>query len=170
MATTTTNPPYALPAGTGLGDVWWKTGRIKLKTTGEQTGGGFSQVETFDPRGTATPLHVHTGEEETFYVLEGEVSVQVGDERLDLSAGEFALVPRGVAHAYVVRSEQARMLVTFSPAGFEEAFVDLGVPYVESEEPPAETVMPPLDKIVRAFAPYGCEIVGPPPALSPKDQ
>jgi quercetin dioxygenase-like cupin family protein len=165
MATTTTNPPYALPAGSGLADVWWKTGRIRLKTAGEQTGGRFSQVETVDPRGTATPLHLHTGEEETFYVLEGEVSVVVGEERLELGAGGFALVPRGVPHAYLVRSEQARMLVTFSPAGFEEAFVDLGVPYVEGDDPPAETVLPPLAEIVRAFSPYGCEIVGPPPEL-----
>jgi quercetin dioxygenase-like cupin family protein len=157
--------PYALPADAGLADVWWKTGRIKLKATGEQTGGRFSQVETLDPRGAAPPLHVHHNEEETFYVLEGEVSVMVDGERLDVSAGGFALVPRGVPHAYVVRSEQARMLVTFSPAGFEEAFVDLGVDAAESAEPPVETVMPPVEEIVRAFAPYGCEIVGPPPAL-----
>jgi glyoxylate utilization-related uncharacterized protein len=122
-------------------------------------------VESFDPRGAATPLHVHVNEEETFYVLEGEVSVFVDGERLDVGPGGFALVPRGVPHGYVVRSEQARMLVTFSPAGFEDAFVDLGIPVVEGEEPPAETVLPPVEEVVRAFAPYGCEIVGPPPTL-----
>jgi quercetin dioxygenase-like cupin family protein len=165
METIATTRPYTLEAGEGLADVWWKTGRIRIKIAGEQTAGSFSQVETDDPRGTATPLHVHLNEEETFYVLEGEVSVFVDGERLDVAAGSFALVPRGVPHAYVVRSERARMLVTFSPAGFEDAFVDLGVPVLEGQEPPAETVLPALEEVVRAFAPYGCEIVGPPPAL-----
>jgi hypothetical protein len=57
------------------------------------------------------------------------------------------------------------MLVTFSPAGFEDAFVDLGVEVVDGEEPPVESVLPPVEEVVRAFAPYGCEIVGLPPAL-----
>jgi hypothetical protein len=56
------------------------------------------------------------------------------------------------------------MLVTFSPTGFEEAFIDLGVPVADHAEPPVETVLPPVEEIVRAFAPYGCEILGPPPA------
>jgi quercetin dioxygenase-like cupin family protein len=166
MALIAGTAPYALPADTGLADVWWKTGRIKVKATAEQTGGRFSQVETVDPRGTAPPLHVHHNEEETFYVLEGEVSVFVEGERIDLAEGDYALVPRGLAHGYVVRSERARMLVTFSPAGFEAAFVDLGVDVAEvGEQPPVETVLPPVEEIVRAFAPYGCEIVGPPATL-----
>jgi Cupin domain len=98
-------------------------------------------------------------------VLEGELTMFVGDEQFDVSAGDYAIVPRNVPHAYLVRSEVARMLVTFSPSGFEEAFVDLCVPVADSPEPPAETVMPPVEEIVRAFAPYGCEILGPPPAL-----
>jgi hypothetical protein len=57
------------------------------------------------------------------------------------------------------------MLVTFSPSGFEEAFVDLGVDAAESAQPSVDTVLPPVEEMVRAFAPYGCEIVGPPPAL-----
>jgi quercetin dioxygenase-like cupin family protein len=165
MATIAATRPYALPADTGLADVWWKTGRVRIKASGAETGGRFSQVETVDPAGTATPMHLHVNEEEAFFVLEGEVSVVVDGEQLDLAAGGFAVVPRGVPHGYVVRSEQARMLVTFSPAGFEEAFVDLGVPAAGGGAPPVETVLPPLDEIVRAFASYGCEILGPPPAL-----
>jgi quercetin dioxygenase-like cupin family protein len=156
---------YKLNAGQGLSETWWKTGRIAAKVTGAQTGGSFAQIESIDPRGTATPLHVHRNEEESFYVLEGRITVLVGDDRLELGAGDFALVPRGVPHAYVVGSEMARMLVTFSPAGFEQAFVDLGVAVAGTLEPPVETVIPSPEEIVAAFAPYGCEILGPPPAL-----
>jgi len=165
MATTSTISHYILSADAGTADVWWKTGRIMIKTAGEETGGRFSQVESVDPRGAATPMHVHLNEEETFFVLEGEVSFVLDGRRVDVAAGGFAFVPRGTPHGYVVRSEQARMLVTFSPAGFEEAFVDLGIPVATSELPPADTVLPPVEEIVRAFAPYGCEILGPPPAL-----
>jgi quercetin dioxygenase-like cupin family protein len=156
---------YTLTAGTGLADSWWKAGRISTKATGAETGNSFSQVESVDPRGTATPLHLHRNEEESFYVLEGELSLLADGEWMELAAGDFALVPRGTPHAYVVRSERARMLVTFSPAGFEAAFADLGVAVAESDEPPVETVIPSPEEISQAFAPYGCEILGPPPAL-----
>jgi quercetin dioxygenase-like cupin family protein len=156
---------YKLAAGHGLADSWWKTGRVTTLAAGEQTGGSFAQVLTDDPHGTATPLHLHRNEEEAFYVLEGEVSVFVDEQWSELSAGDYALVTRNIPHAYVVRSERARMLVTFSPSGFEEAFTDLGVSVESSSEPPVETVMPSAEQIAAAFAPYGCEILGPPPAL-----
>ena len=164
MALINLNPSYSLEPGAGIADVWWKTGRIQVKASGEETGGSFAQVETNDPRGTATPMHVHRNEEETFFVLDGEITFDVDGERTELGAGEYALVPRGVPHGYVVRSEQARMLVTFSPSGFEQAFIELGVPASEGEEPPADSVFPPPEEMAKAFASYGCEIVGPPPS------
>jgi quercetin dioxygenase-like cupin family protein len=164
MTTETVTQPYRVAAGEGLADVWWKTGRLTVKTGGGETGGSFAQVETDDPRGAATPLHIHRNEDETFYVLEGEITVLVGNERIDLAAGDFAFAPRDIAHAYVVRSERARMLTTLSPAGLEELFVACGVP-VTGNEPPAEEVLPKREEMIRLFGGYGCEIVGPPPTL-----
>ena len=163
--TETLTKPYRVASGAGLADVWWKTGRVTVKVAGVETGNAFSQIEVADPRGGGTPLHVHHNEDETFYVLEGEVTVQVGDERIDLNAGDYLFGPRGIAHAYIVRSERARMLVTASPGGVEELFVSLGVP-VTGSEPPTDAVMPPMDELVRLFADYGCEILGPPLSLS----
>ena len=163
--TVTVAKPYRVASGVGLADVWWKSGRITVKTAGAETGNAFSQIETDDPRGTGPPLHLHHNEDETFYVLEGEVTVVVGDERIDLKAGDYLFGPRGVAHAYVVRSERARMLVTASPAGVEQVFVSLGVP-VTGAEPPIDAVMPPMDELVRLFAGYGCEFLWPPLSLS----
>ncbi len=115
-------------------------------------------------RPTGPPLHLHHNEDEAFYVLEGEVTVLVSDERIDLNAGDYCFAPRDIPHAYIVRSERARMLVTASPAGVEELFVSLGVP-VTGSEPPTDAVMPPMDELVRLFAGYGCEILGPPLSL-----
>ena len=163
--TETVTKPYRVASGEGLANVWWKSGRITVKIAGAETGDAFSQIETDDPRGSGPPLHLHHNEDETFYVLEGEVTVLVGDERIDLDAGDYCFGPRGVAHAYVVRSERARMLVTASPAGVEQFFVSHGLP-VTGTEPPTDAVMPPMDELVRLFARYGCEILGPPLSLS----
>ena len=160
----TATKPYRVASGEGIADVWWKSGRVTVKAGGAETGDAFSQIETDDPRGSGPPLHLHHNEDETFYILEGEVTVVVGDERIDLNAGDYLFAPRGIAHAYIVRSERARMLVTASPAGVEQVFVSLGVP-VTSSEPPMDAVMPPMDELVRLFADYGCEILGPPLSL-----
>jgi quercetin dioxygenase-like cupin family protein len=165
MPTETPTKPYEISAGEGLADVWWKTGRVAIKTSGAETGGRFSQAEVSDPRGTAPPMHVHHQEDETFYVLEGQVAVFIDDGRIEISAGDYAFVPRGTPHSYLVRSERARMLVTFSPAGFEGVFVELGIA-ADCSEPPVDPVMPSPEEFARRLAPYGCEIVGPPPDLN----
>jgi quercetin dioxygenase-like cupin family protein len=164
MRSEASSPAYRLAAGDGLADAWWKGGRVTVKASGRETGGSFSQIELNDPRGTATPWHVHRAGAETFYVLEGELTVLVGDERIDLSAGEFAFAPAGVAHACIVQSEQARTLVTISPPGLEDVFVELGEP-ITGHEAPAGDVFPPPDLLARRLSACCCDIVGPPPKL-----
>ena len=156
--------PYRLASGEGLADVWWKTGRITVKAGPDETANAFSQFVVDDPRDSGPPVHVHHNEDEAFYILEGQVTMFVGDERIDLEAGDYCFGPRGVPHAYLVRSERARMLVTISPSGSEQLFVSLGVP-VTSDDPPTDTVMPPMPEMARLFATYGAEILGPPPTL-----
>lgn len=163
MTRTAVNHPIHVAAGEGLADVWWKTGRLTVKVGAAET--GFSQFEVADPRGGATPTHVHRNEDESFYVLEGEVSLFVGGERIDLTAGDYAFAPRGIPHAYIVRSEQARILTTLCPGGLEEVFVAGGLPVADNEQPDHE-VMPPIEQIGRQMAAYGCEVVGPPPSLT----
>jgi quercetin dioxygenase-like cupin family protein len=164
MTITSTPSAYKIPAGEGLAERWWKTGRVSVKATGDETGGRFSQVETHDPRGTAPSLHIHHDADERFYVLEGAVTAFSGDAEIQLTAGDYGFVPRGLPHAYLVTSEHARMLVTFSPSGFEEVFVEFGAP-MNDGPPPEDAVMPAPDEMARLLAPYGCEIVGPPPTL-----
>ncbi len=162
--TKTITSPYRVASGEGIDHVWWKDGRIAVKAAGAETGHAFAQIETHDPLGSGPPLHVHHNEDETFYILEGEVTMAVGEERIDLSAGDYCFAPRGIAHAYVVRSEHARMLVTASPGGVEQVFVGLGAP-VTGDEPPTDWEMPPIDELARQFAGHDCEILGPPLSL-----
>jgi len=164
MSTETAIKPYRFSSGEGLADVWWKTGRITVKAGPDETGNAFSQLEAVEPRGGATPVHVHHNEDETFYILEGEVTFVVDDERIDAGTGDFVFAPRGIPHAYVVHSERARMLVTISPSGTEQLFVSLGVP-VTGAEPPTDAVLPPMPELARLFAAHGTEILGPPPSF-----
>ena len=163
--TATLSKPYRVASGEGIDNVWWKAGRMTVKAGAAETGHAFAQIETDDPHGSGPPRHLHHNEDETFYILDGEVTILVGDERIDVTAGDYLFAPRGIPHAYVVRSERARMLVTLSPGGLEELFVSLGVP-VTGAEPPKDAVMPPMGEVARLFAGYGCEILGPPLSLS----
>ena len=157
--------PLVLTGGTGVFDVWWLGGRLSTKVSGEQTGGRFANLVFTDPRGTAAPLHTHEDATETFHILEGEVTLFLDDEEVVLGPGDFALVPPGVTHSYLVRSERAQFAVVIEPAGTEGFFAELGVPVVPGEPPPAP-VPPDPEEFARRAKQYGINIVGPPPSLT----
>ena len=88
---------------------------------GEQTEGRLALVEMRLPPGFAgPPLHIHGAWDEGFYVLEGEVTIQIGNRVFVASHGMFAFAPRETPHTFANRSvEEARILVVLTPAGFE---------------------------------------------------
>lgn len=107
---------------------------VELKIAGEQSGGDWAVVEWLVRSGDEPPLHHHTQEDETVYVLEGAITAFVGDTRIDVAAGSYAALPKGVPHTVLVRGEQARLLVTEEPAGAEYFLV----PRDESDADPAK--------------------------------
>lgn len=92
-----------------------------LKAAGSDTRGQFSVVESApDPGAPGLAMHRHRRSDEALYILEGEVSVRVGDRREIIPAGSFVLIPRGVAHMFWNPGPNlARVLVIFAPAGLE---------------------------------------------------
>ena len=86
------------------------------------TGGAFSLTEATSPIGAGVPFHVHDRAVECFYVLEGRYRLTVSGERHESGPGDFLLVPRGASHGFEVLEGEARALVLFAPAGFEEVF------------------------------------------------
>jgi quercetin dioxygenase-like cupin family protein len=86
--------------------------------------GTLGAVEMVLPAGqTGPPLHVHARHAESFYVLAGTLTVQVGDTVLTGGVGTWATAPQGTAHTLAnLGDDQARVLVLFSPAGFERRF------------------------------------------------
>ena len=159
----TATTPYTLLEEEGLSDVWFYGGaRIRVKTDGTRTGGRLYQAHLVEQRGSGPPLHIHHNADETFYVVEGEVDIVVGDVRVEAAPGDFVFGPRGVPHAYVVRSEEAELFVTFAPASMDGFFEQIGgIPVVPGEAAPAAAYPDPAE-FTGAAAGWGVEIVGPP--------
>ncbi|MGH3994161.1 MAG: cupin domain-containing protein, partial [Pseudonocardiaceae bacterium] len=88
---------------------WWLGGLAEIKATAEDTGGELTIIEVTEPPGMEGPLHVHHREDEGFWILEGEVTLYVGDETIEASAGDFAWGPRDVPHRYTVGPNGCRM-------------------------------------------------------------
>ena len=97
--------------------------QTELKLAGEQSGGDWAVVEWRVRRGEEPPMHIHTREDETLYVLEGAITAFVADQQIDVEAGSYAALPKDVPHGLRVRGEEARLLVTLEPAGAEYFFV-----------------------------------------------
>jgi len=91
----------------------------ELKLVGEESGGDWAVVEWRLRAGDEPPIHIHTREDETLYVLDGAITAFVGDQRIEVEAGSYAALPKNVPHGLSVRGEEARFLVTLAPAGAE---------------------------------------------------
>lgn len=100
--------------------------QLTLKAVGADTEGTFALMEYVLAPGGGAGLHRHSREDETFYVLAGELAVQLGDETAVVTPGELLRIPRGTPHAFVNRGPAPlTALVLLTPAGLEQFFVDL---------------------------------------------
>lgn len=163
-----TNHPTPHALGPEEGEaLWWSGALVTVKATAEQTGGEFFLIEEFVPRGTATPLHVHPQDDETFYVLEGELTFYLGDgQTVPASAGSFLHIPKGYfPHAFRVNSETARFLVRTTPK-HEQFFRAAAEPARSRTIPLLEQLD--MEKVRAASAEYEVEILGPPPGTQPQ--
>lgn len=129
--------------------------------SGEDTNGEFCVVHCAVKENDGPPLHLHENEDESFYVLEGELEMTLGDKTLSVQSGEYVFAPRGVPHTFKVRSPKARFLVTAYPAGFDSFVKELGVPYAEGMEAPTGPPAPEfLRKLVEVSRKYGITYPG----------
>jgi quercetin dioxygenase-like cupin family protein len=116
-----------LHRGAGTGPSYWGPGdRYTFLVTGEESGGAYFAMEAFVPPGGGPGPHVHTREDETFYVLEGHVEFLLGEETVVAGPGDFVNVPRRLVHRFRnTGTETARLVLTFTPAGIEGFFEEM---------------------------------------------
>jgi quercetin dioxygenase-like cupin family protein len=139
---------------------WWFGALAIIRATAEQTNGQLSIIEVTEPPGAEAPLHVHHREDETFCVLEGNVTLHVGDETIEAGAGDIAFGPRDVPHRYTVGPEGCRMLFVCTPGGFERLVVGMSRPAESLTLPPPITEEPDWDHVARVAVDNGCELLG----------
>ena len=125
------------------GEAIWFLGSLAIiKASGETTDGRVAIIEILAPEGAGSPLHVHTREDEWFYVIEGELSLWVDGRLIKTSPGSFVYGPRGIPHTFTVTSPRARYLLVTQPAGFENFMRALSEPAKTLTIPPAATEPP----------------------------
>ena len=113
--------------GPGEGRVLQVLGEaITVKIGGEQTGGRYAVIEEVSPVNSGPPLHLHRHEDEIFYVLEGEIEFQLGDQRFRAKPGVTAFLPKDVPHTFRnVGATPSKVLVVIIPAHFVGFFEDV---------------------------------------------
>jgi quercetin dioxygenase-like cupin family protein len=136
-----------------VGDVY------RFLATGDDTNGKYALWEAIVGPGGGPPPHVHSREEEGFYILEGEIAFTINGARVVATAGTFANMPVGTPHSFKNESNRpAKMLISVAPAGVEQMFFEVGVPLAEG----ATTALPPtkeeIDKLLAISPRYGIEI------------
>jgi mannose-6-phosphate isomerase-like protein (cupin superfamily) len=145
--------------------LWFLDTRMSVKAGADQTGGAFTLIEWSAPAGFGPPLHIHDREDEAFYILDGEITIDCGDHHWTAGPGDFAFLPRSIPHAFVVTGGPVRGLQLTTPSGFEQFIAEIGRP---AEQPGLPAPSPPdIPRLIEAGSRYGHQILGPPPAVAP---
>src|SRR5688572_10228546 len=130
--------------------------------TGDQTNNQFSLIYIEVHKGNEPPPHTHRNEDESYYILEGEIRFWIGDEIVDARAGDFIHLPKNIPHRFELQSECVKELMWLTPSGLDKWFWDNSAPApgmqamaVMKEPPPAEMIA----HFVRSLSEYGVEMV-----------
>ena len=113
--------------------------------------------------GSEPPPHVHSREDELFYVLDGEFDVYAGKEAFKAKTGECVFLPKFEPHAFLIRSSRLRVLTLFTPAGLEEAFRGMSSPAQYLNVPPVALSYSTADlkQTARRLGEYGVRLLAP---------
>ena len=145
------------------GPAFWGPGdHYTFLVTGEESGGAYFAMEALVPPGGGPPPHIHTREDETFYLLEGQLEFVLGEELRIAGPGDFVNVPRGTVHRFLnTGTETARVVLTFTPAGIDRWFretLDEAPNEVTAEDVP-DNVAEVAARYEATAADYGIEFV-----------
>lgn len=162
-----TEPPATSSGRPGprSGEALWLWGALYTwKARGRDTGNAYSLCEVWGRSGFAAPLHRHESEAEGFYVVDGLVTLVLGNEQVSVSRGDFGFAPTRSQHAFRFDSE-ARLLLLITPGdrGHEGLFAELGEPAQSPTLPPPLDTPPDPERTAATAARHGTVILGPPP-------
>jgi len=143
-------------AFSAVGDVY------RILAGGDQTGGTYALSEARVLPGGGPPPHIHHREDESFFVLEGEITFMLGDKKVVAKPGTFIQGPRGIPHAFKNESSTpARMLIHVTPPGFEKFIAEFAQPVPSFDSPPLPVTPAEIEKLLAVAPKYGIEILPP---------
>ena len=158
----TATGPLILAAGEGQTIELGTVGQVfTFKVTGAQTGGALDLFELAIGPGGGPPLHVHHAHDETYRLLAGTLTIQLGAERTTATEGVVVFVPRGIPHAFRNFGDvPARMLVTMTPSAWDDLLAAVAEARAAGGDlggglPDAERLRPLMEK-------NDTELLGPP--------
>jgi quercetin dioxygenase-like cupin family protein len=162
MTTLADAPTAALlhrPVATGR--AYWGPGdHYTFLVTGDETDGAYFAMEALVPPGGGPPPHIHRREDETFYVVEGELEFRLGDASTTAGPGDFVNVPRGTVHNFRnAGTETARMVLTYTPAGMEQFFEETLERAPSGAQDPPDNIEEVTARYVAAASRFGLEFV-----------
>jgi mannose-6-phosphate isomerase-like protein (cupin superfamily) len=143
--------------------MWYMANLSTFLVEAKDTSGDFSWIEALMVPGNEPPPHVHSREDELYYVLEGEFDVYAGEEAFGVGAGACVFLPKRNPHAFVIRSPQIRLLLIITPGGLEGAFRSMASPAESLELPTGMRTYSTTDlrRTVQVFEDYGVRLLSP---------
>jgi quercetin dioxygenase-like cupin family protein len=145
---------------------WWLDDLWIVLAEAKDTGGRFSMMYELLPKDSGPGPHKHTWSDETFYILDGEITLLIGDEIKTARTGDFLMVPRNTRHAFRVASETARFLNSYTPASLEAYLVECATPATERVLPP-KGASAKIELTPELLSRYGMEMLPGPDPLRP---
>jgi len=136
---------------------WYMASLTTCLAEKKDTDGKFGLMESVLIPGNEPPPHVHSREDELYYILEGEFDVYVGREAFMVQTGECVFLPKRKPHAFVIRSPRLRLLLIITPGGLEGAFRSMASPAERLELPEGMPTYATSDlrRAVQVFSEYG---------------
>ncbi|NCI47595.1 cupin domain-containing protein [Sediminibacterium soli] len=137
---------------------YWYIGHLmSLLLTSKQTGGSYALLRATERRGLEPPPHTHTKEDETFLILNGEVTYTVGNNSFHAGPGDTMFLPKNIQHSFKIKTEKLETLMLLTPGGFENYFIEMSEPAARIELPPLPSAPPDISKLVATAAKYGIQ-------------
>ncbi|WP_300598438.1 cupin domain-containing protein [Niabella sp.] len=127
----------------------YQGGYFRTLIAPEQTGEALAILELTLPRGAEPPPHIHTHEDEAFYVVKGEMAVTVAGTTTLLKAGEALFAPKNVPHSFRILTENATLLNLITPGQLWNYFIEFSQPLSEAPGTVAAAGPPPPDVLKR---------------------
>jgi mannose-6-phosphate isomerase-like protein (cupin superfamily) len=142
---------------------YWVLGDLyTFKALGEDTEQLYALIEILVQPQSGTPLHIHHNENESFYILEGEVEFQLDDQIMVATSGNFLHSPKGQLHRLTnIGAAPARMLCWLTPAGLEKLFMEVGQPVQDFSAAPPAVSAADIEKLIAEAPKYGLTIIPP---------